>query len=121
MEQLGDFFDGEQQKRDDWHKSQLLYDKKLEQWTGTPVKNHVRVLLCTLPDVLWEGHSWKRVSMADLSEVDKVKTSYRKYIVTLHPDRVQSSGDSNKVYLANRIFTTMTDAFNLFKKENGLK
>jgi hypothetical protein len=38
-----------------------------------------------------------------------------------HPDRVQNSGDSDKIYLANRIFSTMTDAFNLFKKENGMK
>lgn len=81
----------------------------------------MRVLLCTLPDVLWEGHTWTRVSMADLEQVDRVKTSYRKYIVTMHPDRVQSSGDANKIYLSNRIFSTMTDAFNVFKKENGLK
>lgn len=70
IEQLGSFFDNEQQKRDDWHKSQLLFDKKLEQWVGTPNKNHVRVLLCTLPDVLWEGHTWKRVGMQDIAEVD---------------------------------------------------
>lgn len=59
--------------------------------------------------------------MADLEEADKVKTQYRKYIVMAHPDRVQNSGDPDKIYLANRIFSTMTDAFNLFKKENGMK
>jgi hypothetical protein len=99
----------------------VLYDKKLEQWAGHPVKNHVRVLLCTLPDVLWPENPWKRVGMQDLMEVDSVKSSYKKYIVSLHPDRVVSSGDNNKIYLANRIFSIMTDAFNVFKKENGLK
>ena len=70
MEQLGSFFDNEQQKRDDWHKSQLLFDTKLEQWVGTPNKNHVRVLLCTLPYVLLEGQTWKRIGMQDIAEVD---------------------------------------------------
>ena len=50
-------------------------------------------------------------------EVDNVKRAYKMYIVALHPDRVVSSGDNNKIYLANRIFTTMTDAFNAFKKD----
>lgn len=54
-------------------------------------------------------------------EIDSVKSAYKRYIVSLHPDRVVSSGDNNKIYLANRIFTTMTDAFNAFKKENGVK
>lgn len=54
-------------------------------------------------------------------EIDSVKSAYKRYIVSLHPDRVVSSGDNNKIYLSNRIFTTMTDAFNAFKKENGLK
>ena len=59
--------------------------------------------------------------MQDLMEVDQVKSAYKRYIVSMHPDRVVASGDNNKIYLANRIFTTMTDAFNQFKKENGLK
>ena len=36
---------------------------RLERWTGQPQKNHVRVLLCTLPDVLWQGHGIERVGM----------------------------------------------------------
>ena len=54
-------------------------------------------------------------------EIDNVKSAYKRYIVSLHPDRVVASGDNNKIYLANRIFSSMTDAFNAFKKENGLK
>lgn len=59
--------------------------------------------------------------MSDLESTDQVKSLYRKYIVNFHPDRVQSTGDPDKVYLANAIFTSMTDAFNQFKKENGMK
>lgn len=57
-------------------------------WEGHPQKNHVRVLLCTLPDILWEGHGWQRIGMGDLTEPAQVKTAFRKYIVKLHPDRV---------------------------------
>ena len=37
--------------------------QRLESWVGTPMKNHLRVLLCTLPDVLWDGHGLERVGM----------------------------------------------------------
>ena len=72
----------------------------------------MRVLLCTLPDVLWEGHEWKLVSMADLDTPDKVKSCYRKYIVKYHPDRIMPTGDHEKIFLANRIFASMVDQFN---------
>ena len=58
----------EERRRDDWHNAQLQFDARLQQWTGHPQKNHVRVLLCTLPDVLWEGHNFKRLGMGDLEE-----------------------------------------------------
>jgi len=39
----------------------------------------------------------------------------------LHPDKVLGSGDNDKIYISNRVFSAMTDAFNLFKKEVGMK
>lgn len=51
------------------------------------MKNHVRVLLCTLPDVLWQGHGLERVGMDKLMEPPTVKTAYRKYIARFHPDK----------------------------------
>lgn len=59
--------------------------------------------------------------MADLPDVASVKSAYKRYIVTLHPDRVQASGDTERIFLANRIFAAMTEAFNEFKRENGIK
>jgi DnaJ-class molecular chaperone len=50
-----------------------------------------------------------------------VKSAFRKYIVALHPDRIQSTGDSEKIFIANRVFASMTEQFNVFKKENGMK
>jgi len=38
-----------------------------------------------------------------------------------HPDKV-GSGDGNpdKVYIANRCFAAITEAYNVFKKEEGI-
>jgi hypothetical protein len=121
MEELQSYFQEEESRKDEFHKHEAIYSQKLLQWIGHPQKNHVRVLLCTLPEVLWEGHSWQRVSMADLETVDQVKSCYRKYIVRFHPDRVLNGGDQTQIYLSNRVFAAMTDAFTLFKKEHNLK
>lgn len=32
-----------------------------------------------------------------------------------HPDRIQASDDPDKIYIANRCFAALTDAFNIFK------
>lgn len=99
----------------------MQYDDRLNRWVGNPNKNHVRVLLCTLPDILWPGHTWQRLGMQDVQEPAQVKSAFRKYILMLHPDKVVGSGDNDKIYISNRVFSAMTDAFNLFKKENGMK
>jgi DnaJ-class molecular chaperone len=59
--------------------------------------------------------------MADLGEPAQVKSAFRRYIVALHPDRIQNLGDSEKTFIATRVFASMTEAFNAFKKENGMK
>lgn len=59
--------------------------------------------------------------MQDVQEPAQVKSAFRKYILMLHPDKVLGSGDNDKIYISNRMFSAMTDAFNLFKKEVGMK
>lgn len=50
-----------------------------------------------------------------------MKSAFRKYVVKFHPDRVIQSGDPGKIYVSNAVFAGMTDAFNAFKKEHGMK
>jgi len=64
---------------------------RLERWVGNPVKNHIRVLLCTLPDVLWEGHGIERVGIDKLMDPKAVRTAYRKYIARFAPDKIMAS------------------------------
>jgi len=66
---------------------------RLDQWVGHPVKNHIRVLLCTLPDVLWEGHGLPRVGMDKMMDPKAVKLAYRKYLARFAPDKHMASGD----------------------------
>lgn len=86
-----------------------------------PQKNHVRVLLCTLQDVLWKDNGWQRVGMDKLLDPQEVKKHYRKATMLCHPDKVRNyENDPDKVYIANRCFAAITEAYNIFKKEEGI-
>lgn len=59
--------------RDGWDKAYQKYDSKVKMWKGMQQMNSIKVLLCTLHDVLWEGANWKRVGMHDLMDSNQVK------------------------------------------------
>lgn len=59
--------------------------------------------------------------MHEVMEPEQIRKVHRKYIVMLHPDKVVQSKDPNKIYIANRVFTAITDAYTVYKKENGIK
>ena len=59
--------------------------------------------------------------MHEVMEPNQIKKVHVKYIRQLHPDKVIASNDPDKIYISNRIFTAITEAYNLFKKENGIK
>ena len=53
--------------------------------------------------------------MDKLHDPNEVKKYYRKAMLLCHPDRIQATEDADKVYIANRCFAALTDAFNIFK------
>jgi len=80
------------------------------------MKNHIRVLLCTLQDVLWANNGWQRVGMDKLLDPNEVKKFYRKATMLCHPDKIRNcEDDPDKVYIANRCFAAITEAYNIFK------
>lgn len=97
------------------------YDFKLKQWMGHPVKHNVKVLLCTLPDILWEGHGFERVSMDKLMTPAEVKKMHIKYIRDFHPDKVTSGQDLERIFIANNVFAAISEALAEYKKENNIK
>lgn len=46
----------------------LKYDAKIKKWVGVVQKNNIKVLLCSLHDVLWPGANWERVGMHEFME-----------------------------------------------------
>ena len=53
--------------------------------------------------------------MDKVQDPNDVKKYYRKATLLCHPDRIQSSDDPEKVYIANRCFAALTEAYNLYK------
>lgn len=88
-----------------------------------PKKNHVKVLICSLQNVLWPGHSWKAVGMDKMSDNNNVKKFYRKAMMMVHPDKISQSNitDPDILYISNRVFAALNDAFNDFKNEPGVR
>ena len=70
-----------------------LYDtveQKVSSWQ-TGKESNLRALLSSLDLILWPEAGWKKVSMAELVLVNKVKIVYQKAIAKVHPDKVISS------------------------------
>jgi hypothetical protein len=68
-----------------------LYDSveaKITQWQ-TSKESNLRALLSSLDSILWPETGWKKVSMAELVIVNKVKVIYMKAIAKVHPDKVR--------------------------------
>ena len=67
-----------------------LYDsveEKVSSWQNGKESN-LRALLSSLDLILWPEAGWKKVGMAELVVVNKVKIVYQKAIAKVHPDKV---------------------------------
>ena len=60
---------------------------RVSQWRANKEAN-LRALLASLENVLWQDAGWKKVSMAELIQPNKVKIVYMKGIARVHPDKV---------------------------------
>jgi hypothetical protein len=114
-------------------------DARITTWKGGKESN-IRALLSSLDAVLWPEAGWKKVSMAELVVVNKVKIVYMKAIAKLHPDKVSpplpspplplllrgadgqiSTGATvEQKMIAAAVFAIINDAYNIFKEQNGL-
>ena len=78
---------------------------KLEQWAKDPQSKklrNVRALLSTMHAVMWEGCTWKAVSLGDLMMPDRVKFHYRKAMLVLHPDK-NVTGSLEQRFIAEKV------------------
>jgi len=59
--------------------------------------------------------------MDKLADTNVVKKCYRKAILMCHPDKITNDPNPDKVYIANRVYAALNDAFNEYKNEPGVK
>jgi hypothetical protein len=91
---------------------------KLDAWAltaGGDVRP-IRVLLSSMHNVLWEGHSWNAVAISDLVAAPKVKITYRKACLVVHPDRQPASASADRKYSADYIFNALNKSFKHFEE-----
>jgi hypothetical protein len=130
-EEVKAFFNQEERKREEWQDSAARHQTRIDQWVGggkqvpgfmAPKKNHIKVLLCSLHTVLWEGNTWQVIGMDKMQDPNQVKKYYRKAMMMCHPDKINTNTEKNqdKVFIANRCFAALNDAFNEFKNEPGV-
>jgi len=55
------------------------------------------------------------VGIAQLATASDVKKYHRKAIILCHPDKIKATGDPDKIFIANRCFAALTDAYNIYK------
>lgn len=90
---------------------QDLIGADIDEWLRSNQGN-VRTMLANLGDVLWEGHAYKSPGLNDLISPAAVRKSYHKALVVIHPDKVrQKGGDTAMVYIADKVFDQVRDAF----------
>jgi hypothetical protein len=131
-EEVKAFFADEEAKRNQWDASRERLQRGIDQWIGVPQagvpagyiapkKNHIKVLLCTLHQILWKGNTWQIIGMDKMSDPNQVKKFYRKAMMMCHPDKInQNDEDHDKIYIANQCFAALNDAFNEYKNEPGV-
>ncbi|KAL9064613.1 MAG: hypothetical protein Q9157_007772, partial [Trypethelium eluteriae] len=94
-------------------------DAKLVAWKGGKADN-LRALLGSLDSVLWADAGWKKVGMSDLVMPNKVKIIYMKAIAKVHPDKISQDATTEQRMISGSVFSTLNEAWDKFKKDNGL-
>ncbi|ATY61979.1 Heat shock [Cordyceps militaris] len=94
-------------------------DAKMAAWRDGK-RDNLRGLIASLDQVLWADSGWKKVGMHELVMANKVKISYMKAIAKTHPDKIAQSASTEVRLIAGLVFSTLNEAWDKFKAENGL-
>jgi hypothetical protein len=104
---------------------------KVETWAKGKEAN-VRALIASLQEVLWEGNSWKPISVGEILQVKinsifnrtyfkfqpvAVKKSYRRACLVVHPDK-HTGGEHEK--LARAIFMQLSESYTKFEENPSM-
>ncbi|KAI7867492.1 hypothetical protein BDF14DRAFT_1801559 [Spinellus fusiger] len=90
---------------------------KLMAWKAGKEQN-LRALLATLDILLWPGAQWNGAQMSELVHPKKCKMVYLRAIAKVHPDKLSSSTTIEQRMLASAIFSTLNEAWDIFRQTN---
>ncbi|KAL1957056.1 hypothetical protein VTO42DRAFT_6433 [Malbranchea cinnamomea] len=96
-----------------------VVDARINAWKNGKQDN-LRALLASLDTVLWPEAQWKKINMSELLLPNKVKIQYMKGIAKVHPDKLPVNATTEQKMIAGAVFSTLNDAWDKFKRENGL-
>ncbi|KAK3378262.1 hypothetical protein B0H63DRAFT_397649 [Podospora didyma] len=94
-------------------------DARIAAWRDGK-RDNLRALLSSLDNVLWENSGWKKVGLHELLMANKVKINYMKAIAKTHPDKIAPDATTEVRMIAATVFSTLNEAWEKFKAENGL-
>jgi len=97
--------------------ARLAHGQAIKEWaeeapSGT--KKNIRVLLSTLPAVLWADAKWEPVPMAKLIDAKRVRLSFLKACTLVHPDKHNAMSAEHK-FIAGEVFNFLEAAFRTFE------
>ncbi|KAJ1534455.1 hypothetical protein HK096_003886 [Nowakowskiella sp. JEL0078] len=88
-------------------------------WRGGKEGN-LRALLSSLDTVLWKELAWKTIQLSELVTPQQVKVRYMKAVAKVHPDKLAQDTSVENRLIAAAVFSTLNQAWDHFKKQNGL-
>lgn len=99
--------------------ARVTHAAKIKEWaeeapSGT--KKNIRVLLTTLPAVLWADAKWEPMAMAKLIDPKRVRLAFLKACTIVHPDKHHSMSAEHK-YIAGEVFNYLEAAFRTFEEK----
>jgi hypothetical protein len=85
-------------------------DPKIKIWSEEHgKKKQLSALLASLHTILWQGAKWKQITIGDLLTDGKVKKSFHKATLVVHPDKTHDL-PADRRFLAKRIFDSLCQA-----------
>jgi hypothetical protein len=93
------------------------HEARLREWGHEPggALKPLRVLLASMPGVLWEGANWEPVPMAKLVVAAKVKVFFMKATRVVHPDKAAGLG-VERAYIAAQVFAKLEESWRTFQE-----
>lgn len=80
----------------------------------------MRALLSSLETVLWPALGWQNIGLGELIQPNKVKLKYMRAVAKLHPDKLSRDTGVKEEMVAAAVFSSLNDAWEAFKSENGM-